>query len=95
MVEKFINIFYTLQGKKRFKIISFLILIAIVFISAGIVYMSGGTTAFVQLMYIPIILSVFIFDIKTGIIISVLAGATLGPFIPLVVDQGILVWKPF
>lgn len=89
MVDKFISKFYILQGKKNFNIISLIILVGIVFLSAGVVYISGGTTSFVHLMYIPIILSVFIFNIKTGIIISILAGATLGPFMPFVVSQGI------
>ena len=89
MVEKFINLFYTLQSKNKFKTIAIFAIIAMEFFVTGVVYISGGTTSFVHLMYIPIILSVFLFNIKTGIMMSILAGLLLGPYMPLVVSQGI------
>jgi EAL domain-containing protein (putative c-di-GMP-specific phosphodiesterase class I)/GGDEF domain-containing protein len=89
MIEKLINHFYTQQSKNKFNKITILVLIAMEILITGLVYISGGTTSFVHLMYIPIILSVFIFNIKTGIMISIIAGLLLGPYMPLVVSQGI------
>lgn len=89
MIEKFINISNILQSKKYSNSIIVLILIVMVLFITVLIFMSGGTTAFVHLMYIPIILSVFIFNIKTGIIFSIISGLILGPYMPLVVSQGI------
>lgn len=89
MIEKILKLSYNLQGKKRFYLITNLILILMVFSISGLVYISGGTTSFVHLMYIPIVLSVFIFNIKIGIIYAMIAGLLLGPYMPLSVKEGI------
>jgi EAL domain-containing protein (putative c-di-GMP-specific phosphodiesterase class I)/GGDEF domain-containing protein len=89
MVDKLIYLFYTLQSKNKSNVIAIAAIIAMEFVITAIVYISGGTTSFVHLMYIPIILSVVVFNIKTGIMMSLLAGLLLGPYMPLVVSQGI------
>jgi EAL domain-containing protein (putative c-di-GMP-specific phosphodiesterase class I)/GGDEF domain-containing protein len=89
MVDKLLDLFYTLQGKKNFNRIAISAIIAMEFLVMGIVYISGGTTSFVHLMYIPIILSVVLFNKKTGIMVSLIGGILLGPHMPLVVSQGI------
>ena len=89
MIEKILKLSSILQRKKQFNLIANLILTAMASLIARIVYLSGGTTAFVHLMYIVIILSVFIFNIKVGIIYAIIAGMLLGPYMPLVVEQGI------
>jgi len=89
MVDKLIDLFYTLQNKNKFNMLAIGAMIGLEFLITGIVYISGGTTSFVHLMYIPIILSVVLFNIKTGITLSLLAGILLGPYMPLVVSQGI------
>jgi hypothetical protein len=89
MVDKLIGLFYTLQGKNKFNTIAIFAIMAMEAVITGIVYISGGTTSFVHLMYIPIILSVVLFNMKVGIMISLLAGLLLGPYMPLVVSQGI------
>ncbi|MDI9496571.1 MAG: GGDEF domain-containing phosphodiesterase [Bacillota bacterium] len=89
MVDKLLDLFYTLQSKKNFNTIAISAIMAMEFVVTAIVYISGGTTSFVHLMYIPIILSVVLFNIKTGIIVSLLAGLLLGPYMPLIVSQGI------
>lgn len=78
------------KGKKSFKIIASLAIIALIILFRIIIYFSGGTTAFVHIMYIPILLSVFLFSIKEGIIASLIAGLLLGPSMPFVVSQGIM-----
>ncbi|MGD9569493.1 MAG: EAL domain-containing protein [Sedimentibacter sp.] len=65
------------------------ILALIIFIGV-FVYFTGGTSSFVHLMYIPIFLTVFLFGIKAGIIASIIAGLALGPYMPLVVNSGIM-----
>ena len=89
MIEKILKLSSILQRKKQFNLIANLILTAMALLIARIVYLSGGTTAFVHLMYIVIILSVFIFNIKVGLIYAIIAGMLLGPYMPLVVEQGI------
>lgn len=55
-----------------------------------IVYMTGGTNAYVHLMYVPIILSVFIFDKRIAVLIVLFAGIMVGPFMPFNVKEGIM-----
>ncbi|WP_312699811.1 GGDEF domain-containing phosphodiesterase [Sedimentibacter sp.] len=78
------------KRSKTFKIVVGLAIIAIIFIFRFIIYLTGGTTAFVHIMYIPILLSVFILGIRAGIAASLMAGLLLGPSMPFVVNQGIM-----
>ena len=55
-----------------------------------IVYMTGGTNAYVHLMYVPIILSVFIFDKRIAVLIVLFAGIMVGPFMPFNIKEGIM-----
>jgi EAL domain-containing protein (putative c-di-GMP-specific phosphodiesterase class I)/GGDEF domain-containing protein len=55
-----------------------------------IVYITGGTAlAYSHIMYLPIILSAFLFGIKGGVGTAVLSGITLGPFMPVHVSDGL------
>lgn len=78
------------KENKLFKVVTCIAILAIIIFFRIIIYLTGGTTAFVHIMYIPILLSVFIFGIKAGIITSIIAGVLLGPSMPFVVSQGIM-----
>ncbi len=78
------------KQSKLFKVIASSAIITTIIIFRVIIYFSGGTTAFVHIMYIPILLSVFIFGIKAGLVASLIAGLLLGPSMPFVVSQGIM-----
>ena len=52
---------------------------------------AGGTKmVFVQLLYIPIILSSLFWGTYSGLIAGVVCGILVGPFIPLDVPNGIM-----
>lgn len=56
-----------------------------------VVYLAGGTTtSFTNLMYIPIILSSFSFDLAGTVATALLSGLLLGPWMPISVSEGIL-----
>ncbi|HCX61959.1 MAG TPA: hypothetical protein DHU59_05920 [Clostridiales bacterium] len=78
------------KENRLFKIVAGLAIIAMIILFRFIIYLSGGTTAFVHIMYIPILSSVFILGIKAGIAASIIAGILLGPSMPFVVSQGIM-----
>lgn len=70
-------------------------LILMVGIIVGIVYVSGGTqSACPHLMYVPIALAAFRFNLGYSIGIAILAGLALGPWIPLNVKEGIMQAAP-
>ena len=69
------------KGKYKNQVCSVIIAFLIAVITL-IVYFTGGTTSTVHLMYIPIFLSIFVFGIKGGIIVSIVAGFAVGPFMP-------------
>lgn len=72
-------------------ILSICSVILLIMIVGIIVYMTGGTTyAFTHLMYIPIILAAFLFNMKGSIGAAVLGGIVLGPLMPVNVSQGIM-----
>ncbi|MDF2678527.1 MAG: hypothetical protein K0Q97_2879 [Bacillota bacterium] len=89
MLLKFVG-YGKYKENKLFKVLACIAILAIILIFRVIIYFTGGTTAFVHIMYIPILLSVFIFGIKAGIITSIIAGVLLGPSMPFVVSQGIM-----
>src|SRR5690606_19089909 len=72
-------------------------LIKILFISILIVaiiyfvYVTGGTKkVFVQLLYIPIILSSMFWGSYFGLAVGLVCGILAGPFLPLDVSEGIM-----
>jgi len=69
-------------------------IIAITATIAGIgllVYETGGTAfAWLNLMYLPIVLSAALFRVPGGIAAALLAGLVIGPFMPLYVPRDIL-----
>lgn len=75
---------------KFFKLTASLTILALIVLIGIFVYFTGGTTSFVHLMYIPIFITVFLFGIKEGIIVSIIAGLVLGPYMPFVVNEGIM-----
>lgn len=66
------------------------LLLSIVFIDF-IVYFTGGTGyAFTHLMYIPIIISCYLYGVKGGVHIALVAGILLGPFMPVNVSRKLM-----
>lgn len=56
-----------------------------------IIFKSGGIkSSFGHLMYLPIILSTFIFNFWGNLTISILAGLSVGPFMPEVVELNMM-----
>ncbi|WP_312813173.1 GGDEF domain-containing phosphodiesterase [Sedimentibacter sp.] len=47
-----------------------------------LVYITGGASSVVQMLYIPILIIVIKFGIRYGIAIAVIAGLAVGPFMP-------------
>ena len=68
-----------------------LVIAALQCIITWVIYLSGGTaTSFTNLMYIPIILSAFYFDIKGAVSAALLSGILLGPWMPISVAEDIM-----
>ncbi len=76
-------------GGSRAVILGFLILVFIAVLDA-LVYATGGTRyVWAHLMYLPILLAAAGFRIYGGIAAALIAGLTLGPFMPLDVATGL------
>ena len=86
MIKRMFNLAIS---KKR--IISICFILILIFVADYIVYLTGGTKfAFTHLMYIPIIISAFVFDIKGAVGAAFLGGIILGPLMPVNVSEGIM-----
>lgn len=59
-----------------------LVISVLIAVITAIVYFTGGTSSTVQLLYIPMFISIFKFGIKGGIIAALVAGVAVGPFMP-------------
>ena len=65
------------------------ILLAMAALVYLLVYMTGGIKyVYSHSMYIPIILAGFIFGLKGGVAIALIAGIILGPFMPINTETG-------
>lgn len=65
-------------------------LIVLVIASAGVVYITGGTTyVYPQLMYLPVVLAGLVFGFRGGLLVAVLGCILIGPWMPLDVERNI------
>lgn len=63
---------------------------AVIVVIGVLVYETGGTAfAWLNLMYLPIVLSAALFRLPGGIAAALLAGLVIGPFMPLYVPRDI------
>lgn len=75
----------------QINLIKILLIILLIAAVVYVVYFTGGTKkVFVHLMYIPIILSSLFWGTSVGLIVGVICGILVGPFIPLDVSNGIM-----
>lgn len=59
------------------------VIIALLFVGYGIVEFTGGTRyAYLHILYVPIILSGFVFSVRGGILAGAFAGFLLSPYMP-------------
>lgn len=64
------------------------ILIILIIIIYSMIYITGGyISSLMHLSYIPIFLSVFLFNTTVGIITSIAVGIAVGPFMPSILEQ--------
>lgn len=79
-IEQYKQILLPSQQAKY--LIAFLIIV-LLFLGYGLVEVTGGTRfAYLHILYIPIILSGFVFSIRGGILAGICAGLLLSPYIP-------------
>ena len=66
-------------------------IVALQCVVTWVIYLAGGTaTSFTNLMYIPIILSAFYYDIKGAVSAAIFGGLLLGPRMPVSVSGDIM-----
>lgn len=78
-------------------LIKLIIILGVMVVVGIIVYISGGVSlSYTHLMYIPILVTAYMFNIWVTIIIAAIAGLIIGPFMPqdvaLNIMQNIEVW---
>ncbi len=82
---------YLYEGGMRVKILTYLFLLCVVGLLANYIYGAGGThLPYVHVMYVPLIIAGFWLGIFPGMSLAVIAGLALGPYMPMVTDQGIM-----
>lgn len=82
-----------LDWVERHKTIIRRLMIPILITSAALVYLlvflTGGIKyVYSHSMYIPIVLAGFVFGVKGGVVMAMVAGVVLGPFMPINVETG-------
>jgi len=73
-----------IEGSKKNRSILFFVTAALFPIVYLVVYFTGGTQyAYLHIMYIPVILTAFLYGLKGGVFAGIFAGVLLGPLMPL------------
>lgn len=87
---KTIRIFQWIEKKRFiFRIVTTLVTLLLLAVIYLFVYMTGGIKfVFSHSMYLPILLSGCVFGIKGGVVVGMIAGGVLGPFMPIDVATG-------
>lgn len=69
-----------------------MLLIAVLLFAGGyLVYATGGTLqAYLHVLYLPVIVAGFVFHVPGGVLVGILAGLTVGPWMPLSVEMGVI-----
>lgn len=81
---------YLHEGSRRVKVLTYFLLLGVILLLANYIYESGGThLPYVHVMYVPLIIAGFWLGFLPGISLAVLAGLSLGPYMPMVTDQDI------
>ncbi len=83
MKNKQNNIYSTFERDSSSYTMWIIVIIFFITIVTDIINFKGGTGTIVHLLYIPIIISVYVFGIKGGIATAVFSGIAVGPFTPL------------
>lgn len=85
------SIISNLKRNGRIKFIHMGLILTLVFIISYIIFLTGGTKhSYSNLMYIPIIMAIFVYGFKGGLVVSVLSGIFMGPYMPEDVKLGIM-----
>lgn len=72
---------------KQTQWLSTLLIIAMLFLGYSLVQVTGGTRfAYLHILYVPIILSGFIFSVRGGMLAGIFAGFLLSPYMPITMD---------
>lgn len=73
-----------MSGKPRTRIIIMLVIGFFLVLTTLLVYLTTGTRfVYVHLMYIPVVLGAISFGVRGGLFFGLLAGLSIGPFMPL------------
>ncbi|MDF2675981.1 MAG: hypothetical protein K0Q97_271 [Bacillota bacterium] len=71
-----------------------IVIIFFITIVTDIINFKGGTGTIVHLLYIPIIISVYVFGLKGGIATAIFSGIAVGPFTPLNISTNLMQTAP-
>lgn len=83
-IEQLKNLTSSRNHNLIFNLVWSIIILFCTFIIGGIIYLTDGMiSSLIHLFYIPILLAVFIFGTKGGMLFSIISGLTVGPFMPL------------
>ena len=74
---------------RALRIVMVPILIALIYGVYSLVYITGGIKfVYSHSMYLPIMLTGFVFGMRGGLVVGMIGGIVLGPFMPIDVSTG-------
>lgn len=84
------NLSFSKKRTKQMNLFLCSIIVIIIFILEFILFLTGGVSSYIHLMYIPIILAVFLFGTPCGMLTALFAGLLVGPILPSNIQKGIM-----
>jgi len=90
--DKTLTVLAQWQKSQGARLLGALCLILPLLVAAtAIIYVTGGTGfAYVHVLYIPILIGGFFFGVSGGLMVGLLAGLAVGPWMPVNVETGLL-----
>lgn len=77
------------ERSRLFQLFVLLLIVASMVLSAAVVYRTGGSfVVYTHTMYVPVVLAGLVFGVPGGVMVALVGGVMLGPFMPLDVATG-------
>lgn len=77
------------ERSRLFQSVVLLLIIASLLLSTILVYRTGGSfVVYTHTMYVPVVLAGLVFGVPGGVLVALIGGVMLGPFMPLDVATG-------
>jgi len=72
------------ERSRLFQLFVMFLIVASMLLSTAVVYQTGGSfVVYTHTMYVPVVLAGLVFGVPGGVLVALIGGVMLGPFMPM------------